>query len=70
MSEFNTGLPSIRLVQSLIKDKKEVEIKLLSDDLIVGKIVWQDDDCLYIVDQYSQHSLVWRQALAYLKPKA
>lgn len=70
MSEFNTGLPSVRLVQSLIKDKKEVEIKLLSDDLIMGKIVWQDDDCLYIVDQYSQSSLVWRQALAYLKPKA
>jgi len=70
MSEFNTGLPSVRFLQTSIKNKKEVEVKLLTNDVIVGKIVWQDPDCLYIVDQFNQPNLVWRQALVYLKPKA
>jgi host factor-I protein len=70
MSEFNTGLPSIKQIQSLIKEKKEVEIKLSTDDLLVGKILWQDQSCLCLLDQYEQPTLIWIQALVYLKPKA
>jgi host factor-I protein len=70
MSQFDTGLPSVRLVQDYIKDKQEVEIKLTSDDLLVGRLVWQDPDCLCLLDQYEQPTLVWRQSLVYLKPKA
>jgi host factor-I protein len=70
MSQFDTGLPSVRLVQEYIKDKQEVEIKLTSDDLLVGRLVWQDPDCLCLLDQYEQPTLVWRQSLVYLKPKA
>jgi host factor-I protein len=70
MSQFDTGLPSVRLVQDYIKDKQEVEVKLTSDDLLVGRLVWQDPDCLCLLDQYEQPTLVWRQSLVYLKPKA
>ncbi|MBR8828269.1 MAG: RNA-binding protein hfq [Gomphosphaeria aponina SAG 52.96 = DSM 107014] len=70
MSEFNTGLPSVRQVQTMIKEKKEVEIKLSTNDLLMGKILWQDDNCLCLVDQYEQPTLIWRQALVYLKPKS
>jgi host factor-I protein len=70
MSEFDTGLPSIRQVQEYVKDKKEVEIKLSTDDLIVGRLIWQDQNCLCLVDQYENPTLIWRQALVYLKPKA
>lgn len=70
MTEFDTGLPSTRMVQNLIKDEKDVEIKLLSDDLIVGRVLWQDQNCICLVDHYDQSTLVWRQAVAYLKPKA
>ena len=70
MAEFNTGLPSTRIVQGAIRDKKEVELKLLTDDLIVGKVSWQDQDCVCIVDHYDQPTIVWRHAIAYLKPKA
>jgi host factor-I protein len=70
MSEFDPGLPSIKLVQTYILNKQEVEIKLTSDDLLVGRIVWQDINCLCLVDHYEKQTLIWRQALVYLKPKA
>lgn len=70
MSELNTGLPSVRQIQGFVKDKQEVEVKLVTDDLLIGRIMWQDDDCLCLVDQYDQKTLVWRQALVYLKSKA
>lgn len=70
MPEFNTGLPNVRAIQDYVLNKQEVELKLVSDDLLVGRIIWQDNDCLCLVDQYEQPTLVWRQALVYLKPKA
>ena len=70
MTEFDVGLPSVRQVQDYIKDKQEVEVKLSTDDLIVGKIIWQDASCICLVDHYDQPTLIWRQALIYLKPKA
>ncbi len=70
MTEFDTGLPSTRMVQNLIKEEKDVEIKLLSDDLVVGRVLWQDQNCLCLVDHYDHSTLVWRQSIAYLKPKA
>lgn len=70
MTEFDTALPGVRLVQNYIKEKQEVELKLVTDDLVVGKIIWQDAESLCIMDHYNQQTLVWRQALVYLKPKA
>ncbi|TAD79574.1 MAG: RNA-binding protein hfq [Oscillatoriales cyanobacterium] len=68
--EFNTGLPSIRQVQAAIKNKQDVELKLLTNDLIAGKVRWQDHDCICIVDHQDQPTIVWRHAIAYIKPKA
>jgi host factor-I protein len=70
MSEFDTSLPSIRQVQTLIADTQEVELKLTTDDLLVGKILWQDVNCICLVDQYEQKTLIWRQAIVYLKLKS
>jgi len=70
MSEFDTSLPSIRQVQTLITDTQEVELKLTTDDLLVGKILWQDVNCICLVDQYEQKTLIWRQAMVYLKLKS
>jgi hypothetical protein len=41
-SDFDTALPSIRQVQMLIKETTIVELKLMSGDLLTGKIGWQD----------------------------
>ena len=67
MTEFNTDLPSIRQIQNFIKDKKKVELKLITEDTLVGKIMWQDDNCLCLSDQYQQLTLIWLQGIVYLK---
>ncbi|MCU0542812.1 MAG: RNA-binding protein hfq [Oscillatoriaceae cyanobacterium Prado104] len=67
MSEFETGLPSVRLIQSYIKDKQQVELKLITGDLLVGRIFWQDNSCICLLDASEQQILIWRSALAYLK---
>ena len=69
MTDFDPGLPSVRQIQDFVKDHQEVELKLITDDLLMGKIIWQDQNCLCLVDHYSQSTLIWWQALVYLKPK-
>lgn len=69
MSEFNTDLPSVRRVQTFTKDKTQVEIKLLTNDVLTGTVAWQDPNCLCLQDQNNQQVLVWRQAIAYIRPK-
>ena len=68
--EASMGLPSFRQVQSLIKDQGEVEIKVITNDLLVGKIRWQDNDCLCLLDHYDQPTVIWKQSIVFLKPKA
>jgi host factor-I protein len=68
-AELETGLPSIRQIQNLIRETKEVELKLVTGDLLAGKIRWQDSYCISITDQYDQDTIVWRQAIVYLKPR-
>jgi len=67
--ELETGLPSVRQVQNLIREEKEVELKLVTGDLLAGKVRWQDPHCISLTDQYDQQTIVWRQAIVYLKPK-
>ncbi|WP_250123766.1 RNA-binding protein hfq [Chroococcidiopsis sp. CCMEE 29] len=68
-SEFDTALPSIRQVQTLIKEAIAVELKLVTGDLLTGKLGWQDQNCICLLDENNQPITVWRQAIAYLKPK-
>jgi len=68
-SEFDPALPSIRQVQTLIKEAIIVELKLLTGELLTGKIGWQDQNCLCLLDQNDQPTIVWRHALVYLKLK-
>jgi host factor-I protein len=68
-TELETGLPSVRQIQGLIREGKEVEMKLVTGDLLAGKVRWQDQECVCLLDQYDQPTIVWRQAIVYLKPK-
>ncbi len=67
MAEFDTGIPSVRQIQGLIKEGKEVEVKLLTQDVLIGQLRWQDPDCLCLITQDGLPTLVWRQAIAYVK---
>ncbi|NEQ28801.1 MAG: RNA-binding protein hfq [Microcoleus sp. SIO2G3] len=68
-TELETGLPSVRQIQSLTRDGSEVELKLITGDLLTGKIRWQDPHCICLIDHYDQPTIVWRQALVFLKPR-
>lgn len=67
--DFDVALPSIKQLQALIKEGKQVEVKLLSGDLLNGKVVWQDQNCLCIMDANNESTTVWQHALAYIKTK-
>jgi host factor-I protein len=69
-AELQTGIPSFRQLQTLIQSGSEVELKLVTNDLLVGKVRWQDDICICLMDHYDQQTIVWKQAIAFLKPKA
>ena len=66
-SDFDIASPSIKQVQTLIKDGKAVEVKLLSGDLLSGKLLWQDQTCMCLVDTSEQSITIWRQAIAFIK---
>lgn len=68
MSQFNTGLPSVRQIQNFIKNKTYVEIGLITNQVLDGKVVWQDSQCISIVDNNEEKTLIWIQAIAYIKP--
>lgn len=68
-SEFDSALPSIRQIQTTIKQANTVELKLLTGDVLIGKIGWQDQNCLSLIDASNQSIIVWRHAIAYLKAK-
>jgi host factor-I protein len=67
MAEFDTGLPSVRQVQGFIKDGTEVELKLLTQDVVTGYLRWQDVNSLCINTLDGQSMIVSRHAIAYIK---
>jgi host factor-I protein len=70
MSLFEPGLPSVRQIQSFIKNKQKVEIGLITNNTFQGKILWQDHNCLCLVNQEREKTLVWLQGIIYIKPQA
>ncbi|HYW22039.1 MAG TPA: RNA-binding protein hfq [Nodularia sp. (in: cyanobacteria)] len=68
-NQFDTSLPSIRQLQELIKQKGVIELKLITGDLLTGKVFWQDQNCVCIVDHHNQQTTIWKQAIAYYKSK-
>ena len=63
---FDTGLPSIRQVQTLIRDQQTVEVKLTTGDTLSGALVWQDTNSICIKDD-GQNTILMRGAIAYVK---
>ena len=67
LTEFDTSLPSIKQIQKLIQEKSSVELKLVTGDVILGTLLWQDLQCFCITSEDNQKTTVWKQAIAYLK---
>jgi host factor-I protein len=68
--DVEISLPSIRNISNFVRDGRRVEVKLLTGDLLEGKLRWQDTNCICLVGADEQPILIWRHAIAYLKPKA
>jgi host factor-I protein len=66
--EAEFGFPSGRNLTYWIKEKKTVEVKLLTNDVLQGKLQWQDPHCLCLVGPNEQSIVFWRHAIAYIKP--
>ena len=66
VTEFDTGLPSARQVQIMIRDRQSVEIKLVTGDTLTGQLQWQDHHAL-CVGGNGQNTLLMRGAIAYIK---
>ncbi len=69
VTEFNTGIPSVRRLQRVIRDRELLEVKLNTGDVFVGQLRWQDPDCLCLADAEGRESLLWRSAIAFVKVK-
>ena len=65
-TDFETGLPSIRQVQMLIRDQQGVEIKLTTGDVVNGNVRWQDQNAV-CVEADGQPLILMRGAIAYIK---
>jgi host factor-I protein len=69
MTAFETGTPSVRQIQKLIKDKTDVEVKIVTNDILAGQIRWQDPECLCLATYENKQIVIWRQAIVYIQPK-
>ena len=67
LTELDTSLPSVKQVQNSIKEAKPIELKLVTGDLLAGKILWQDQHCILLADQKTQKTMIWKQSIAYMK---
>lgn len=67
MTAFDTGFPSVRQIQSFIKNKTPVEIGLMTNKTLEGVLKWQDQNCLSLVTTNQEKILVWIQAIAYIR---
>lgn len=67
MAAFDTGFPSVRQIQSFIKNKTPVEIGLMTNKTLEGVLKWQDQNCLSLVTTSQEKILVWIQAIAYIR---
>jgi host factor-I protein len=69
MSQFDTNLPSIRLIQRYIKDKQDLEVKIETGDVLNGKILWQDPAFMCIGESMdAKPHLVAVESVVYVKP--
>ncbi len=67
VATLNTGLPGVRWIQKAIRDQLNVDVEISSQEVLRGKIRWQDPECLCLIDNEGKEWIVWRQALVYIR---
>lgn len=67
MAELDTGIPSFRWVQTVIRDRQTVAVKLVTGEEMGGRVRWQDPECICLLDDSETDILLWRGAIAWLR---
>jgi host factor-I protein len=60
--------PSLRQLQNIIREKEEIEVKLMTGELMSGRLFWQDMDCICLLAPNGQRTIIWKHAIGYLRP--
>jgi len=66
---MDTALPSIRIVGSFIREKKNIEFQLTTNEKLTGQIRWQDPIYIGVADASGQVTIISRQVIAYFREK-
>lgn len=68
-SEFDTSLPSIRLLQRYVKEKAAIDLRLNDGSTLSGKLLWIDPIFLCVLDAAEKNILVRRDSIATITPQ-
>jgi host factor-I protein len=41
----------------------------MTGDVLMGRLGWQDFNCICLIDESDRSTTIWRQAIAYLRPR-
>jgi host factor-I protein len=66
LGNLNTSLPSTRKMHSFIREKQEIQVKLLTGEVVTGRLLWLDEHCL-MIESGEDKMMVWVNAIAYIK---
>ncbi len=68
-SSFDPSLPSIRLLQSWIRERKILSLELPDGRRLIGVLIWQDQYCLALQPSDSDDPvLINRAAMLLVRP--
>ena len=68
-SSFDPSLPSIRLLQAWIRDRRILSLELIDGRCLIGVLIWQDQHYLALQPTDSEDpALVSRQAMLLIRP--
>ncbi len=68
-SSFDPSLPSIRLLQAWIRERKILSLELTSGCRLIGVLIWQDHQCLCLQPSDSDDPvLISRAAMLLVRP--
>ena len=68
-SSFDPSLPSIRLLQTWIRERKVLSLELNDGRRLIGVLIWQDQHCLALQPTDSDEPvLISRTAMQLVRP--
>jgi hypothetical protein len=53
-------------MHSFIREKQEIQVKLLTGEVLTGRLLWLDEHCL-MIESGEDKMMVWVNAIAYVK---